>query len=88
INCTESPLCPCCQREDKMVLYYLAHCPDYANACAKMYCLDSHSSCDIEKLLSKPKLLPLLFQFVAQSGQLHTVFGELPSLNEDMLEDH
>jgi hypothetical protein len=87
INRVEFPLCPCCRRGDKTVLHYLIHCPAHANARVELHRLGGRSSRDIAKLLSKPKLLPLLFQFVAQSGRFRTVFGELPLLEEDVLGD-
>ncbi|KAJ7888422.1 hypothetical protein B0H14DRAFT_3716653 [Mycena olivaceomarginata] len=43
----------------------------------------SRPSIDITKLLSRPKLLPLLFQFIARSGRYRTVFGELPKVTAD-----
>ncbi|KAJ7825152.1 hypothetical protein B0H13DRAFT_1918762 [Mycena leptocephala] len=33
-----------------------------------------------EKLLTRPKMLPLLFQFIARSGRFRTVFGDLPDV--------
>jgi hypothetical protein len=85
INRAESPLCPCCRREDETVMHYLIHCLAHANARAELHRLGGRSSRDIVKLLSRPKLLPLLFQFVARSGRFRTVFGELPPLEEGAL---
>ncbi|KAJ7920963.1 hypothetical protein B0H13DRAFT_2318866 [Mycena leptocephala] len=33
-----------------------------------------------EKLLTRPKMLPLLFQFIGRSGLFRTVFGDLPDV--------
>ncbi|KAJ7867747.1 hypothetical protein B0H14DRAFT_2225202, partial [Mycena olivaceomarginata] len=73
----DSPVCPCCRREDETVLHYLMHCPAHANARAEMHRVGVRPSRDITKLLSRPKLLQLLFQFIARSGRYRTVFGDL-----------
>jgi hypothetical protein len=83
INRADSPVCPCCRREDETVLHYLMHCPAHANARAEMHRVGGRPSRDITKLLSRPKLLPLLFQFIARSGRYRTVFGELPKVTAD-----
>jgi hypothetical protein len=48
-----------------------------------MHRVGGRPSRDITKLLSRPKLLPLLFQFIARSGRYRTVFGDLPKVTAD-----
>ncbi|KAJ7819850.1 hypothetical protein B0H14DRAFT_3472776 [Mycena olivaceomarginata] len=77
------------QREDETVLHYLIYCPAHANARAELHCLGGRLSRDIDyseaaiQAEALPAAIPLLFQFVAQSGRFRTVFGELPLLEED-----
>ncbi|KAJ7103715.1 hypothetical protein C8R44DRAFT_887239 [Mycena epipterygia] len=54
--------------------------PAHANARAELHRLGGRDSRVLEKLLTKPKLIPLLFQFIARSGRYRTVFGEIPVL--------
>jgi ribonuclease HI len=60
INRVDSPLCPCCHQCDKTFIHYLLHCPAHANARAELHRKGGRDSCVLEKLLTKPKLLPLL----------------------------
>ncbi|KAJ7689030.1 hypothetical protein B0H17DRAFT_937813 [Mycena rosella] len=76
----DSPSCPCCHREDNTVIHYLLHCPAHANTCTKMHRIGGRDSRVLEKLLSHPKLLPPLFQFITGSGCYRTVFSEIPEL--------
>ncbi|KAJ7762345.1 hypothetical protein DFH07DRAFT_956820 [Mycena maculata] len=66
-------------REDETVLHYLLHCPTHANAREELHRLGDRDSC-IEKLLTRPKLIPYFLRFIARSGRYHTVFGEIPDL--------
>ncbi|KAJ7810156.1 hypothetical protein B0H14DRAFT_2379309, partial [Mycena olivaceomarginata] len=67
INRAESPLCPCCHQSDETVMHYLLRCPAHANARAELHRKGGRDSRVLEKLLTRPKLLPPLFQYIARS---------------------
>ncbi|KAJ6596047.1 hypothetical protein B0H10DRAFT_1659825, partial [Mycena sp. CBHHK59/15] len=77
INRADSPICPCCHQVEETVIHYLLHCPAHANARAELHRIGGRDSRVLEKLLTKSKLLPLLFQFIARTGRFRTVFGEI-----------
>ncbi|KAJ7113042.1 hypothetical protein C8R44DRAFT_588862, partial [Mycena epipterygia] len=73
----ESPVCPCCHREDETVVHYLLHCPAHTNARAEFQRVGGRDARDVRKMLTKPKLLPALFQFIERTSRFRTVFGTL-----------
>ncbi|CAK5270117.1 unnamed protein product [Mycena citricolor] len=82
IKRADSPVCPCCHREDESVRHYLLHCPAHANARGNLIRRAGRHAQDLEKLLSRPDLTRHLLRFVAQTGRFRAIFGEIEDLPE------
>jgi hypothetical protein len=77
IGKAESPTCPCCREHEETVYHLLMRCPAHRNARSAMIQSAGRDATDLNKLLSKPKLIPHLFRFIGQAGRLRSVFGDL-----------
>ena len=82
IGKADSPICPNCRQHDETVLHYLLQCPAHQEARNTMREKTGSLSQDLTKLLSTPKALRALFQFIAETQRFHTTFGDLATLAE------
>ncbi|KAJ6619243.1 hypothetical protein B0H10DRAFT_1793786, partial [Mycena sp. CBHHK59/15] len=80
IKKSETPLCPCCFQTDETIHHFLLTCPAHHNARCTLHRLGGQDSHHVNKLLSKPTLLPLLFQFIARTTHFRNVFGDIPDM--------
>ncbi|KAJ7609383.1 hypothetical protein DFH06DRAFT_1017116, partial [Mycena polygramma] len=70
-----SPSCPLCGLHDETVDHYLHFCPAHENARRQLRATTPLASFT-SHLLSDPKLLPDLFQYVQRTRRFHSVFGD------------
>jgi ribonuclease HI len=80
IRRTDSPLCPCCRRQDETVEHFLLHCPAHHAARSTLTDRTGPDSRNIKKLLAKPEYLPHLFRFIAATERMRQIFGDIPDL--------
>jgi ribonuclease HI len=80
LNKTETPACPSCNMFDETVDHFLMFCPAHEGARRAMLHEGGRDTTHINRLLSQPTLLPHLFRFIARSGRLRAVYGDLPDL--------
>lgn len=80
-----TPTCPCCRQDDETVHHFLIACPAHQNARRELQRVGGLEARSVAQLMSKPKLLPLLFRFIARTGRFHSVFGDLPEYTPEKL---
>jgi hypothetical protein len=78
----ETPTCPSCHMHDETVDHFLMFCPAHEGVRRAMLYEGGLDTQHKSRLLSQPALLPHLFRFIARSGRLRAVYGDLPDLPE------
>jgi len=78
-----SPICPVCQQSEETIQHLILHCPVHQAARQTLRNSIGGRNINITKILTSPKSLWALFKYVAETGQLHSTFGELPELREE-----
>jgi len=76
----DSPTCPACQQNDETVEHLLLHCKAHQPARQILRNSIGGAAIDIKKLLTTPKMLQVLFHFIAATNHFHNTFGEIPTL--------
>ena len=64
IGKADTPVCPCCRREDETVLYFLLRCPAHAIARRALTQSVGRDASYIRKLLSNPGTIPHTLEYV------------------------
>jgi hypothetical protein len=64
------------------VAHFLIFCHAHEHARQALVRSIGRDAANIKKLLSTAKYLPHLFRFVAATNRLHTVFGNIPEIEE------
>lgn len=82
IKKANTPLCPCCRQHDETVHHYLLRCPAHQNARRTLRTRGGRDAENMTKLLSKPKLFPALFAYIASSGRFRSIYGNFAPLPE------
>ena len=80
IHRVDSPLCPCCRRFDETVAHFLLFCPAHEHARRIMHNAIGRDAGNLKKIINTPDYLRHLFRFVASTGCLRAMFGEIPEL--------
>ena len=80
IGKSDSPTCPACQQNDKMVEHLLLHCKAHQPARQILWNSIGGTAINIKKLLTTPKTLWALFHFIAATNHFHNTFREIPTL--------
>jgi ribonuclease HI len=76
----ETPTCPSCRMYDDTVDHFLLFCPAHDEARRLMLHEGGLDTQHKSRLLSQARLLPHLFRFIARSGRMRAVYGDLPDL--------
>jgi ribonuclease HI/endonuclease/exonuclease/phosphatase family metal-dependent hydrolase len=73
-----SPTCPTCQKSSETVLHFLVACPGrQLQRHAMILALGHQVATSVPKLLTTPKALPHLFQFIQNTERLAPTFGDV-----------
>ena len=76
----DTPICPSCRMHDNTVDHFLLFCPAHDNVRRLMLHEGGLDTQHKARLLSQSALLPHLFCYIARSGRLQAVYGDLPDL--------
>jgi hypothetical protein len=83
IGKADSPICPTCRQNDESVQHYILHCTAYNQARQKLRNDTGGRDINIKELLSRPKTMRALFQFIATTQRFQNVYGDVPALREE-----
>jgi ribonuclease HI len=83
IGKADSPICPTCRQNDESVQHYILHCTTHHQARQKLRHDTGGRDIKIKELLSRPKTMRALFQFVATTQRFQNVYGDIPALREE-----
>jgi len=78
----DTPRCPCCGQEEETIHHFLFRCSAHREARQAMTRAAGIDAMDLNKLLSEKTLIPHLLKFISATGRLHTVFGNIPDIEE------
>ena len=70
IKKADSPICPSCHQYRETVMHYVMRCVTHTAARHAMFYAAGRDARNLGKLLTTPKLLPHLFQYIRTTGRL------------------
>ncbi|KAJ3754818.1 hypothetical protein EV360DRAFT_23340, partial [Lentinula raphanica] len=77
IGKVDSPLCPCCKREEETAEHFLLHCPAHRGARSRLRAGVGRRMMSMEGLLDNRDSFEALFSFINDTQRLHHIFGVL-----------
>ncbi|KAF5324202.1 hypothetical protein D9619_011154 [Psilocybe cf. subviscida] len=87
IRKVESPLCPACHEHNETVDHFIMHCPVHNTPRTELLQGLTQAQHNITHLLSTKELRARLLNYVAATGRIRAVFGNIPVLDEKARED-
>ncbi|KAF5317968.1 hypothetical protein D9619_012015 [Psilocybe cf. subviscida] len=87
IRKSESPQCPACHEHEETVDHFIMHCPVHNTPRTQLLRGLNQSQRNITHLLTTKELRTRLLNYVAATGRMRSVYGDIPTLDERAVED-